>query len=194
MSNAFNAILNREIQDFIDANLKSDLSRLILKGSPFESVSIQQIAEQITAKNKCEKKLPTWYSSENIIYPNKVSIEQCSSEITAKYKSGLVSGRSLIDLTGGFGVDAYYFSERVEKVVHCEINEVLSNKVAHNYKGLDRNNITSLAEDGIDFIQRSPTRYDWIYADPSRRNEQKGKVFLLDDCLPNIPKHLDALI
>ena len=186
-------LLNKDVQDFINTHLKSNISKLILKGSPFESVTIQDIARQIEAKIKCEKKLPTWYSATNIIYPNKVSIEQSSSEITAKFKASLLSGKTIIDLTGGFGVDAYYFSKRFKEVVHCETNEVLSKYVAYNYRSLNNDNIKCLAIDGIAFIKSNSTRYDCIYADPSRRSDQKGKVFLLDDCLPNIPKHLDAL-
>jgi hypothetical protein len=186
-------LLHNDVQDFINTHLKSNLSKLILKGSPFEKVSIQQIAEQITSKNKSEKKLPTWFETEDIVYPLKVSIEQSSSEIAAQYKADLISGDTLIDLTGGFGVDAYYFSKKIERVLHCELNEALSGVVTHNYQKLNAKNIKCLATDGIAFLKTNPSKYDWIYADPSRRNESKGKVFLLEDCLPNVPKHLDSL-
>ena len=186
-------ILNKEIQDFINAHLKSDVTKLILKGSPFESVSIQEIAEQILAKNSCEKKLPTWFNSENIYYPNKLNIEQTSSEITAKYKSDLVSGESLIDITGGFGVDAFYFSHKIKNITHCEINKELSAIVLHNFKQLKVKNIESYLGDGIEFLEKSQEKFDWIYADPSRRNDVKEKVFLLEDCFPNIPENLDLL-
>ena len=128
------AILNKEIQDFINSNLKSDITKLVLKGSPFEGISIQELAEQIEAKNKCEQKLPKWFSTQNIYYPNKLNIEQTSSEITANYKANLILGNDLIDITGGFGVDAYYFSQKVNNVTHCEINEDLSEIVSHNLK------------------------------------------------------------
>lgn len=189
-----NNILNKEIQDFINAHLKSDLTKLILKGSSFASVSIQEIAEQILAKNSCEKKLPTWFNAENIYYPNKLNIEQTSSEITANYKSGLVSGENLIDITGGFGVDAYFFSQKVENITHCEIAEELSAIVSHNFKQLKVKNITTHFGDGIEFLEKCKEKFDWIYADPSRRNDVKEKVFLLEDCLPNIPENLDLLL
>ncbi|MFO7673282.1 MAG: class I SAM-dependent methyltransferase [Lutibacter sp.] len=186
-------ILNKEVQDFINANLKSDVTKLILKGSPFDTVSIQEIAEQILAKNSCEKKLPTWFNTGNIYYPNKLNIEQTSSEITANYKSDLVSGETFIDITGGFGVDAYFFSQKVAKITHCEINEDLSAMVSHNFKQLKVKNITTYLGDGIEFLKKSQEKFDWIYADPSRRNDAKEKVFLLEDCLPNIPENLDLL-
>jgi len=186
-------ILNKEVQEYINTNLKSDISKLILKGSPFKTISIQELAEQILAKNKCQKKLPNWFSSKNIYYPKKINIEQTSSEITAKYKSNLVSGESLIDITGGFGIDSYYFSQKVKKVTHCEINSQLSEIVAHNYKQLNCSNIENYFGDGLDLLKKSPLKFDWIYIDPSRRNDLKGKVFLLKDCLPNIPNNLDLL-
>ncbi|MDO9276668.1 MAG: class I SAM-dependent methyltransferase [Lutibacter sp.] len=186
-------ILNKEIQDFINANLKSDVTKLILKGSPFATVSIQEIAAQILAKNSCEKKLPTWFNAENIYYPNKLNIEQTSSEITAAYKSNLVSGASLIDITGGFGVDVYFFSQKVKKITHCEISEDLSDIVTHNFKQLKVKNAKTHFGDGIEFLKKYAGKFDWIYADPSRRNDAKEKVFLLKDCLPNIPENLDIL-
>jgi len=186
-------ILNTKVQDFINANLKSDITKLILKGSPFANISIQEIAEQISAKVKCEKKLPIWFSAENIYFPNRLNIEQTSSEITAKYKANLVSGESLIDITGGFGVDAYFFSQKVKNVTHCELNEELSNIVSHNLTPLKIENISTHLGNGIDYLKNTTEKYDWVYTDPSRRNDAKGKVFLLEDCLPNIPENLDDL-
>jgi hypothetical protein len=186
-------ILNKEIQDFINANLKTDLTKLILKGCPFKEISIQEIAAQIVAKNKSQNKLPTWFRTENIYYPNKLNIEQTSSEITAQYKSKLVFGNSLIDITGGFGVDAFYFSQKVKNITHCEINKELSKIVSHNYQQLNAQNINTLVGDGIEFLKNYIEKIDWIYSDPSRRNDAKGKVFLLEDCLPNIPENLDLL-
>lgn len=186
-------ILNTKVQKFINDNLKSDITKLILKGSPFANISIQEIAAQISAKIKCEKKLPTWYSSEDIYFPNRLNIEQTSSEITAKYKANLVSGNSLIDITGGFGVDAFYFSQKVENVIHCEINDELSNIVTYNLKQFNKKNIKTHVGDGLVFLNKTNKKFNWIYADPSRRNDTKGKVFLLEDCLPNIPKDLNFL-
>ena len=187
------SILNDDVQQFITDNLKSDITKLILKGSPFKSISIQELANQIIAKQKSEKKLPTWFSKKNIYYPPKISIEQTSSEITAKYKANLVSGDSIIDITGGFGIDCYYFSKQFKKVTHCEINDELSTIVKHNYQQLKVNNIETFSGDGIEFLKNSAQHFDCIYIDPSRRNDLKGKVFLLKDCLPNVPVNIDFL-
>ena len=186
-------ILHPEVQQFISDNLKSDITKLILKGSPFNSISIQELANQIVAKQKSENKLPTWFSSENIYYPPKVSIEQTSSEITANYKSKIISGNSIIDITGGFGVDCFYFSKQFKNVIHSEINSDLSSIVKHNYKQLNLNNINIHSGDGIEFLKKTINSFDCIYIDPSRRNDSKGKVFLLKDCLPNVPENLNLL-
>ncbi|NNC70277.1 MAG: class I SAM-dependent methyltransferase [Flavobacteriaceae bacterium] len=156
-------------------------------------VDMKEIVEQIEAKKKCKTKLPTWYNTQNIYYPNKLNIEQSSSEITAKYKANLVKGKSLIDITGGFGVDAFYFSEKIESVVHCELNKELSKIAFHNYSRLGKLNINCVSEEGLKYLKATCNRYDWIYVDPSRRHETKGKIFFLEDCEPNIPENLDEL-
>jgi hypothetical protein len=187
------AILQSKVQHFIVDHLKSDITKLILKGSPFDDISIQELANQIIAKQKSEQKLKTWFSTENIYYPPKISIEQTSSEITANYKSTLLIGASIIDITGGFGVDCFFFSRQFKDVIHCEINEDLSTIVKHNYQQLNIKNIETISGNGIEFLKNSDTTFDCIYIDPSRRNDTKGKVFLLKDCLPNVPENIDFL-
>ncbi|WP_369047767.1 class I SAM-dependent methyltransferase [Tenacibaculum sp. UWU-22] len=186
-------ILHKEVQDFINQNLKSDVNKLILKGSPFKNITIQELANQIIAKQKSEKKLPTWFATKNIYYPPKISIEQTSSEITANYKATLVKSESIVDITGGFGVDCFAFSKKNKKVVYCEINEDLSKIVSYNYQQLRVSNIKIITDNGLLFLKNTLEKFDCIYVDPSRRNQTKGKVFLLNDCEPNIPKNLDFL-
>jgi len=187
-------ILNTEIQEFINSNLKSDITTLLLKGISFNNIDTKTIIEQIEAKKRSEKKLPTWFSSSNIYFPNKLNIEQTSSEITAKYKANLVSGESLIDLTGGFGVDSYYFSKQIDNITYCEINSKLSEIVRHNHEALNVSNIKCLNDNGIDLLKKTNQSFDWIYIDPSRRDDSKQKVFLLSDCKPNIKTFQDLFL
>ncbi len=187
------AILHSEVQEYISANLKTEITKLILKGSPFEKVSVQELANQIIAKQKSEKKLPTWFSTESIYYPTKISIEQTSSEVAAAHKVSLISGDSVIDITGGFGIDAHAFSKQFKKVVHCEINDQLSEIVAHNFKQLNIDNIETFAGDGLQFLKKTSQKFDCVFIDPSRRHDAKGKVFLLKDCLPYIPPKIEFL-
>lgn len=184
-------ILNPEIQQFINANIGKSISKLALQKNPFPDVDWISILNQIEAKTKAKDKLPNWFTAKNIIYPSKISIEQTSSEKTASYKASIVSGECLIDLTGGFGVDDYYFVKQIKTVVHCEINPELSNIVKHNFEQLNVPNITCHAGDSLATLISLNKKWDWIYIDPSRRNDAKGKVFMLKDCLPNVPENLD---
>lgn len=187
----FETILQKEVQDFIHSNLFSDVQHLALKKNMFPELDYKIILNQIVSKGKSKDKLPTWFCTEGIIYPEKISIEQTSSEKTAKYKAEIVSGSSLIDLTGGFGIDDFYFSKKISKVIHCEINPDLSAITTHNFKKLDAKNIDCISGDSFNILEKSNQTYDWIYIDPSRRSSFKGKVFLLADCVPNVPELLD---
>lgn len=184
-------LLQTEIQEFINTHISSDCNALALQKSPFENIDYIEIINQIASKQKAKNKLPTWYATENILYPSKVSIEQTSSEIAAKYKTSIIKGKSLIDLSGGFGVDDYYFANSFDEVFHCEINAKLSTIVAHNYKQLNKNNIKCIEGESAEILKKLNCNFDCIYIDPSRRNDSKGKVFMLKDCEPNVPELLD---
>ena len=187
-------LLEKQVQGFIHKNLNANIAKLLFKGSPFEHISIQELVGQIEAKKRAESKLPTWFKTPKIYYPDKLNIEQSSSEITAHYKTNIISGMSIIDISGGFGVDTYYFSKKFKEVTHCEINERLSSIANHNFKMLGTENIISISDEGISFLKNAGKQFDWIYADPSRRNEIKGKVFMLKDCEPNVPENLESLL
>ena len=185
------SILQKEVQEFINAHLFTDVQKLALKKNPFPELDYKMLLGQIVSKGKAKDKLPTWFHSEGIIYPEKISIEQTSSEKTAQYKAELVSGDTLIDLTGGFGIDDYFFSKRVKNIFHCEINPELSAISKHNFEKLGTKNINCISGDSLEVLENSTQKYDWIYIDPSRRSSVKGKVFLLADCLPNVPELLN---
>lgn len=154
---------------------------------------MQELAEQISSKKKSEKKLPTWFSNNSIYYPPLLSMEQCSSEITASYKSALIKADTVVDLTGGFGVDSYYFAKEATTVIHCEINSDLSDIARHNASVLKATNISFLPEDGLEYVRTSQEQFGTLYIDPARRSKG-GKVFLLKDCTPNIVEQLDMLL
>ena len=184
-------LLSAEIQEYINSNINADASKLALQKNKFAITDWTTILGQITAKQKAKTKLPTWFYTHNIYYPSKISIEQTSSEKTAEYKSQLVSGKSLVDLTGGFGVDDFYFSKKINKVTHCEINQELSEIVKHNLEQLGVTNVEFHTGDSTEILVTLNQKFDWIYIDPSRRNDVKGKVFMLQDCMPNVPELVD---
>ncbi|KAF2508827.1 THUMP-like domain-containing protein [Flavobacterium foetidum] len=184
-------ILHPDIQEYIIQNTGADITKLALQKNPFPEVEWITILNQIEARSKAKDKLPTWFAASNIVFPSKISVEQTSSEKTASYKASLISGKTLIDLTGGFGVDDYYFSRNFKVVAHCEINQELSAIVKHNFQQLEIKHVFCYPEDSINILKESEMKWDWIYIDPSRRNDAKGKVFMLKDCLPNVPELLD---
>ncbi len=186
-------ILRKEVQDFINVNLNTDISKLLFKGSPFADVDIKELVNQIEAKKKSKIKLATWFGKEEIIFPPKLSIEQTSSEKTAEFKASLFKGKKAIDLTGGFGVDTFYFSNNFEDFTHCEYNSELSEIVKHNFTILNKTNVDFVSGDGLEFLKNTKDKFDLIYLDPARRSEVKGKVFMLADTQPNPVENLDLL-
>ncbi len=161
--------------------------------SPFRGVEATELASQIAAKKKCLRKLPAWYHQESIYYPPLLSIEQSSSEITAQYKARLARGQNLIDLTGGFGVDSFYFAKNIPAVTHCEINGELSEIATHNAQVFAQKNLRFVAGDGLEYLRNTSETFDTIYLDPARRSTT-GKVFMLKDCTPNVVEHLELLL
>jgi len=185
------SILTQVVQDFINQNISANITQLALQKNPFPEANWTLILQQIAAKQKAATKLPSWFQTPNIYYPSKVSVEQTSSEKTARYKSDLITGKSLLDLSGGFGVDDFYFAKRFQNVTHCEIDTDLSEIVKHNFEQLGVSNIRCVSGNSEAILENLNTSFDWLYVDPSRRNETKGKVFMLKDCLPNVPEQLD---
>ena len=187
-------ILSNEAQEFINDNLNTDIHKILLKRSPFIKVTSKEIVDQIESKSKAKQKLPTWFSTNNIFYPNKLNLSQTSSELTAHYKSTLVQGETLIDITAGLGIDSYAFSKKMNKVIHVEKNEELSAIAQHNFIQLGSTNIKCISADGIFFLKNSAQSFDWIYLDPSRRDKNNNKVYYLSDCEPDVNEHVNFLL
>lgn len=188
-----NRITETEPQQFILTHTKDSSSSIALRKSPFEGISPRELAEQIDSRQRCEKKLPTWFNTAGIYYPSKLSIEQSSSEITAAYKSQLVKGDLVVDLTGGFGVDSFYISKKVLRVIHCELNPELSDIAKNNASLLQADNIDFHEGDGIAFLSSLKERVGAIYVDPSRRVKSQ-KVFFLKDCEPDVVSNANLLL
>jgi hypothetical protein len=188
----FERLTRLEVNKFVEKNINKSIPELILKGSPFKHIDIKDVINQIIGKKKAKKKLPHWYKNEKVIYPPKLNLEQTSSEITALHKSKLVFCQNLFDMTGGFGIDSYYFSKKVNTLIYTELNSELCKIVKHNTETFGIGNCEIKNEDSIDMLHKNSQIYDWIYIDPSRRNE-KTKVIQLRDSLPNIVDHLDII-
>ena len=178
------------MQEFISKNLDIDIFQLILKQPVFPEVSNKEIAEQITSKLKSKKKLPSWFGTKKIYFPNKINIEQTSSELTAEFKSSIIAGDRMIDCTGGFGVDSYYFSKKFKSLIYIERDQSLYNITKLNSDKLGVTNTIHLNEDGLQYVKNIKTEFDLLYIDPSRRNLKNKKVHFLSECTPVIDSSL----
>ncbi|WP_455004651.1 THUMP-like domain-containing protein [Capnocytophaga gingivalis] len=184
-------LVTPEVQAYLQEHLWEEAPKFALKKSPFSGVSASELAQQLLGRQKAKEKLPLWHRTQGIYYPVKLSLEQASSEATARYKASLVTGH-LLDATGGFGVDDYFFAQRCKSVTHCELQEELSEIVAHNFAVLGAD-IHCVAQDSYAYLASEGKHYDVIYLDPARRDTHKRKVFFLEDCTPDVPHSLDFL-
>jgi 16S rRNA G966 N2-methylase RsmD len=187
MNTIYQHILNPEVQAYILANYQKNIASLALQKTPFPAIDKHILMDQLLGKKKAAEKLPTWFQNNHIIYPRSISIEQASSEISAAYKAQLMKGlHTVLDASGGFGVDAYYFASCAQQVIHCEQDADLSAIVRINNQALHIPNMVCKLGDSTAIISNLQNTIDCIYIDPARRNEQQKKVFQFEDCTPNV--------
>lgn len=185
------ALLEAQVIDFVKSHENKDIPELILKGSPFKSISIQQIAQQIKGRQVAKTKFPKLYSIDNILYPPQLNLEQSSSEIAANYKAQFINTNdSIIDITGGMGIDTLAFAQKSINTTYCEIQSEVFEYAKNNLNAVN-SNIELHKADGIEFLEKSKIKFDCIYVDPARRNIHQKKVFRLDESSPNILEHLN---
>jgi len=174
------------LQEFITHNYNKNIAQLAFKKKLVEGYNNHFVLNQLHGKQKAKNKLPYLFNNTKVLYPIKVSVEQSSSEKTALWKANLVSGDSLLDMTGGFGVDTYHFSKRFKQVTYLEKNAELFDIVKHNFDVLKAENITLINEDSLFFLENTPQKFDWIYLDPARRDETGGRKIGLAGYFPNL--------
>ena len=185
--------INEITRQYISAHASDDVSHLALHPSKDPQVDMAVAIQQIAGRQKAKEKLPEWYATEGILYPKKVSMEQCSSSQTAEYKASLVEGDSFADFSGGFGVDTAAFAKKFTKGYYVEPQQELCKLFQHNCKALDINNVDIISgtmEDNLASIEH----VDMIYLDPSRRDTHGRRVVSLADCTPNLLKWRSALL
>ena len=173
-------------QDFVKENEMADPAQLLLQGNRFRHLPLKELVHYIQARQKIKQKLPLWYQNLAIVYPQTLSLEQSSSEITAAFKADLVEGNILFDLTGGFGIDSYFFSKKIKQVIYVERHPELAAVAAYNSRILGANNIAFNTEDAGEFLKTYSGTADWIYLDPARRDNRNQKVHRLEDCEPDV--------
>lgn len=182
-----------EFRIFVKEHAGDDLTRLLLSASRYPSIDVPFAVDQIASRRQIKEKLPLWYANDDLLFPSKISAEQCSSEQTASYKQRLVKeDETLCDLTGGLGIDSYYFSRKVRQVTYIERFPAYCEAARNNFSALGVDNIMVMEGDSTMLISQLP-RTDVFYIDPARRGEGNKRVFALQDCEPDLPALLPEL-
>lgn len=188
-----NALTTEQIQ-FIKEHAADDPARLLLSAARYPDMDVPFLAEQIAARRQIREKLPSWYKNEALIFPAKIAVEQCSSEQTAGYKQKLVEPETyMYDLTGGLGIDSYFFSRKVNRLVYVERFPDYCDAARYNFSVLGAENITVIQADAAHYLDRI-AEADVFYLDPARRGESNKRVFALQDCEPDLPALLPVLL
>lgn len=188
-------IINTETAAFVEAHSDDDVRQLALGKVP-EGVDLQLALNQIDGRQRARKKLPTLAATEGIVYPPHISMEQCSSEATAEYKARLakrLGGETMVDLTGGFGIDFIYMSRGFREATYVEQQEHLCEAARENFALLGMKDAKVVNCDGTSYLNDMQP-VDLIYLDPARRDIYGFRVlFSIRDCEPNVLQLLPAL-
>lgn len=260
--------LTEQTADFVAAHRTEDVRQLALKAKRVEGLDLPLALDQIAGWQIACKKLPQWASCEGIIYPPHISMEQCSSQFTAQYKSEiaqtlltpavtvrarmsdsaesdnqttksepqlsnsgesdncevemclrmsdspesdtqetktgvrvsdspesdtLVARSSMVDLTGGFGVDFSYLARGFSQATYVERQRHLCDLAEHNMAALGLDQARIVCGDGVEYL-RQMDPVDFIYLDPARRDEHGSRTYAIEDCTPNVLELRDLLL
>lgn len=210
-------IMNDKTREFVAMHRDEDVRELALKAKRVEGLDLSLALDQIAGWQIASKKLPQWASCEGIIYPPHISMEQCSSQFTAQYKSEiaqtllasaatvranvsdssesdtLVAKRAMVDLTGGFGVDFSYLARGFSQATYVERQRHLCDLAEHNMAALGLDQARIVCGDGVEYL-RQMDPVDFIYVDPARRDEHGARTYAIEDCTPNVLELRDLLL
>jgi len=186
--------MNEATRDFIRNHAEADVRQLALQGTKDPEVDLTYALEQIAGRQMARTKIPSWAAVEGMVYPPHLSMEQCSSEQTARYKSSIAGkGTLVVDLTAGFGVDMAFLSQGFRRAVHVERQSQLCAISSENYKRLGLQHIEVVCGDGVAYLHQLD-HADLIYLDPARRDAHGGRTYGIADCTPNVLEILDEMV
>ena len=195
-------------QEFITQHLDDDIRQLALRHAGRTDIDLTYALDQIAGRQRARTKLPRWAATEGIVYPPHISMEQCSSEQTAMYKAAVVrrlitelpvlpvlpaNPLTLIDLTGGFGVDFSYLAPLFGKAVYIERQSHLCDISRHNMAALGISQAEVVCGD-CGQIMKEISHATLVYADPARRSQSGGRTFAIADCTPDVLSMRDMLL
>lgn len=186
--------MNAATLDFIRIHAGEDVRKLAFLGKKYPEVDMTYALDQIAGRQKAREKIPSWAAIDGIVYPPHLSMEQCSSEATARYKAKIAgNGTRLVDLTAGFGVDMAFMSAGFAEAVHVEQQQQLCAISSANYKLLGLNHIRVVCNDGVGYLHQIE-HADLIFIDPARRDMHGGRTYGIADCTPNVLEIIDEML
>ena len=195
--------MTREFIDFVNAHQDDDTARLLFSAARYPDIDVPAAVQQIEGRRTAREKWPTLLECEEFEYPPRLNREQSSSETTAKYKATLVSPFTshlspftLVDLTGGMGIDTIAFARAGISVDYVEHDPNLCARMERNCKALGLDNVTVHCADSMECLEKINNKHltiNTIYIDPARRSPTGRKVTAFEDCEPDILRHLDML-
>jgi len=186
-------INHHPMKDFIKTHRNDDPRQLALQANRYPDIDMRAAVVQISGWQVAKRKLPLWAATEGIVYPEHLSMEQCSSQLTAEYKAQvalkLTEGsetRTLADLTGGFGVDATMMALKMQaRLTLVERNPQLCSIARNNLPLLGVEKAEIICADSVETLHNLPHQ-SLIFIDPARRDEHGGKTVAISDCTPDI--------
>ena len=196
--------MNQATADFIRNNADADVRQLALRGAKDPEVDLPFALDQIAGRQTARRKLPSWASIDGMIYPPHLSMEQCSSEQTARYKGKVVAEKCrttneghFVDLTGGFGVDFTFMAQELSANVHhfiyVERQEHLCAIAKENFQLLGLTQAEVVCADGVEYLQTMESA-EVIFIDPARRDGHGGRTYGISDCTPDVLQLRDLLL
>ena len=185
---------NDATRDFILAHRKEDVRSLALKHAA-GNVDLRMALQQIEGWQTAVRKLPSWAATAGVLYPPRLSMEQCSSEATARYKQSVVrrwmdkpvrhASTTLADLTGGFGIDFSFLAPLFDRAIYMERQPCLCRIAGHNFRLLGLKHAEILETDSSLRPETWP-EMDCCFVDPARRDKAGRKTVALEDCEPDL--------
>lgn len=186
--------MNEATREFIRQHRQEDVRLLALRGTKDPEVDLAMALQQIDGRRRAQEKLPSWAEVEGIVWPPHLSMEQCSSEQTARYKAEVAgSGGLFVDLTAGFGVDAAFIAKGFQRAVCVEFQPELCAISSANFRLLGLQQMEVVNGNGVEYLHTMPPA-DLIFIDPARRDEHGGRTYGIADCTPNVLEIIDELL
>lgn len=186
--------MNEATLEFIRIHADEDVRQLAFLGKKNPEVDMAYALDQIAGRQKARVKIPSWASIDGIVYPPHISMEQCSSEQTARYKARIAgNGEKIVDLTAGFGVDMAFMSAGFKQAVHVEMQPQLCAISSENYKYLGLNHVQVVCNDGVGYLHQME-HADLIFIDPARRDQHGARTYGIADCTPNVLEIIDEML